>query len=161
MEAPQAKESSSPEETPEETGNEETDHLALTPLESLMLQSIDQVRQQAGLPSLQVHDKLVDLARQRSQDMAEKGYFGHVAPDGTTARSLMVANGLGPGIMGEILGRNNSPDPGQSVTSVVRAFTNSPSHYGAIVNPRFVAAGVGTALAAGNMKYYTILFLGP
>ena len=134
--------------------------VAQTALESMMYQSIGRRRTEAGLDPLQLDQKLTALARQRSQDMAQKDYFSHTGPDGTTARSLMIAAGIGPGLMGEILGRNNSADLGESVSSVVDAFMASSSHRGSIVQPRFRAAGVGTAVGRDGMKYYTILFFG-
>lgn len=141
----------------EEAGSESE----LVPSELMMLYLINDERIQAGLAPLELDEALVHLARTRSFDMAENNYFSHIAPDGTSARSLMIDRKIGPGLMGEILGRNNSTDISQSVTSVVDAFLNSPGHHAAILNPRFVSAGVGAALGAENMSYYTMLFFGP
>ncbi len=135
--------------------------IILAPLEEMMLYRINSERRRAGLSEVKLEARLVPLARQRSQDMVEKNYFSHVAPDGSNARSLLVASGIGPGVMGEILGRNNSFDPERSVASVGDAFMKSSSHSPIILNPRFVWAGVGAATNPENMKYYTILFLGP
>lgn len=126
-----------------------------------MLQSINTRRSQAGLAQFELDDRLVQLSRIRSEDMAANNYFSHTAPDGSSARDLMIASKIGPGLMGEILGRNNSADSSQSVASVVDAFMNSPSHKDAMMNPRFSLAGVGTAYGADNLKYYTVLFFGP
>src|SRR3989304_5944946 len=117
----------------------------LVPREQLMLKLINEQRSQTGLSVLELDNTLIQLARFRSEDMASQNYFSHVAPDGTSVRELMIAARIGPGLMGEILGRNNSADSIESVQSVVDAFMKSQDHRDAIVNSRFVSAGVGAA----------------
>ncbi len=126
-----------------------------------MFEAINRERVQLDLDPLELDGRLIYLARFRSQDMVDNDYFSHLAPDGATARSLMIAARIGPGLMGEILGRNNAPDISESVASVIEAFMNSPGHRRTILDSRFTSAGLGIAIGPGEMKYYTVLFFGP
>ncbi len=156
-------EASNKESSEKETAEElhTTLSMVLTAREHLMLDLIDQQRNQVGLGHLELDDTMIELARFRSQDMASQNYFSHVAPDGSSARDLMVDARIGPGLMGEILGRNNSADSVESVHFVVDAFMKSPDHRDAIVNDRFVTVGVGAATGSDGMSYYAVLFFGP
>lgn len=134
---------------------------SLSPEELQMFDLLNTERERSGLAPLELDDRLTELATARSMDMADRRYFSHVSPDGSSARSMMIASRIGPGLMGEILGRNNSSDPTESVQSVFGAFESSPNHRTAILRPRFAQVGVGIANGKDNMRYYAVLFFGP
>jgi uncharacterized protein YkwD len=125
-----------------------------------MFDAINARRQQAGLPSLGIQDVLTQAARTRSQDMANRDYFGHTTPEGTNFVNLLVAKGMRSGVVAEILGRTNGPDE-QSVTLVMNAFMESPDHRPHVLGDKYASMGVGMAVGEGGMKYYAILFWGP
>ncbi len=126
--------------------------------EAGMLEAINARRQEAGLPPVFPDDRLTDIARLRSQDMAARNYFSHTTPEGTTAISLLKGLGLPYTVAGEILGRTNGPED-QSVDLIISGFLNSPRHRNQVLNPRYTEAGLGYAIGPGNMRYYAILFL--
>ncbi len=131
----------------------------LSQLEMEMLASINTYRDQAGLPPTAGDALLTNLARFRSQDMATRNYFSHTTPEGTTAFTLLQANGLGGLPAGEIVGRTNGPTD-QSVKMVMNGFMHSPSHRDNVLCRSFTRAGVGSATGPGGIKYYTVIFLG-
>ncbi|WEL17042.1 putative protein with SCP/PR1 domains [Halorhabdus sp. SVX81] len=53
-----------------------------TQIESQVHQFINEERSERGLASLSFNDALQEIARYHSQDMAERRYFAHTAPDG-------------------------------------------------------------------------------
>jgi len=52
--------------------------------EELLAGLTNESRANGGLPTLAVDPELVDLARWRSRDMAERGYFSHAIPPAGT-----------------------------------------------------------------------------
>jgi uncharacterized protein YkwD len=54
----------------------------LTAGETTLLNRIAAARRAAGLPALTLDNRLIDLARSRSTDMATRNYFDHYTPDG-------------------------------------------------------------------------------
>src|SRR4030065_341405 len=53
-------------------------------VEAGIVAGINAQRAAAGLPSLQLDPDLVMVARERANDMAQRGYFSHVSPTGET-----------------------------------------------------------------------------
>jgi uncharacterized protein YkwD len=131
--------------------------IALKPLEASMLGAINARRAAAGLRPVSPDPTLTEVSRQRSNDMANRNYFSHTTPEGTGFIDALNAHGITTGTVGEILGRNNASDDA-SVSMVVEAFTQSPSHNLHLVYSSYEWAGVGVAVGANSMKYYTIIF---
>ena len=115
-------------------------------------------RRAAGLPDPQLDLLLVDLASQRSADMANRGYFGHVTPEGTMVFDLLVASGTPWLYASETLQRNNYPAE-QSADEAVRSLLASPPHRAIIMDPQYTAVGIGHAVDAQGMHYYTVLWV--
>ena len=115
-------------------------------------------RRAAGLPDPQLDLLLVDLASQRSADMANRGYFGHVTPEGTMVFDLLVASGTPWLYASETLQRNNYPAE-QSADEAVRSLLASPPHRAIILDPQYTAVGIGHAVDAQGMHYYTVLWV--
>ena len=61
--------------------------------EKLLLGMLNKARAKAGLPELTYDEKLADVARQHSEDMAENDFFAHISPTrGTLEDRLKRAN---------------------------------------------------------------------
>ncbi|MEQ4203816.1 CAP domain-containing protein [Actinopolymorpha sp. B17G11] len=94
-------------------------------------------RAEEGCGPLRADDRLRTAARGHSKDMAERGYFDHTSPEGTTPWDRMRAAGYdAPG--GENIAMGY-PTP----ESVVDAWMDSRGHRENILNCRFEAIGVG------------------
>ena len=129
-------------------------------LEAGIVAGINAQRAAAGLPPLQLDPDLVMVARERSNDMAQRGYFGHVSPTGETFSSLMQSQGVPCSWCGENIAYNNYPDD-QTVAVVLSSWMASPGHRDNILRPTFSRVGVGVALGGSGVKYYTAVFAGP
>src|SRR5262249_20234617 len=116
-------------------------------------------RASAGMAGFRWDTTLANVARQRAQDMASKGYFAHTSPTGQTAFTLLAAAGYGYKIAGENIARNNYPDS-QAVSAEMTGFMNSPTHKENILDSRFNSIGVGVILGSDGMKYYAVVFAG-
>lgn len=93
-----------------------------------------------NLPALE-RNALLDLAaRLKAEDMATKGYYAHIAPDGTTPMDFVNRSGYRYRIIGE-----NLVVERMSADQVVEAFMDSPGHRANILRKDFTEIGVGTA----------------
>jgi uncharacterized protein YkwD len=132
---------------------------SLSAFESDILAGINAQRTAAGLAPLQLDSNLVMVARERSNDMAQKGYFAHVSPTGDTAFSLMDRYGIPYAWAGENLARNNYPDD-ESVAVSLRDWMASQGHRDNILSIHYQTVGVGAAVDGAGMKYFTLVFVG-
>src|SRR4030042_1240795 len=84
--------------------------VAPAPRGAALVAGINAQRVAAGLPPLQSDPTLAAVARERSGDMAQRGYFGHVSPTGETYASLMQRQGVTCSWCGENIAYNTYPD---------------------------------------------------
>jgi len=131
----------------------------LTAFESDILAGVNAQRAAAGMAPLQLDSNLVMVARERSNDMVQRGYFGHVSPTGDTAFSLMDRYGIPYGWAGENLARNNYSDD-ETVAVSLRDWMASQGHRDNILGPHYQTIGVGAAEDGAGMKYFTLVFVG-
>ena len=115
-------------------------------------------RRAAGLADPELDLVLVDLASQRSADMASRDYFGHSTPEGTMVFELLVAAGTPWRYASETLQRNNYPAE-QTAAEAARSLLASPPHRAVIMDPRYTALGIGHAADPQGMHYYTVLWV--
>lgn len=124
--------------------------------ESLLVTLTNQARASAGLSALAVDSTLVSLARSRSQDMEDRGYFSHTTPEGTTVFDAMHAAGYCYVGAGENIGRNNYPDD-SATAAVFDGFMGSSSHRDNILG-NWDHIGVGAYKGADGFHVWTMLF---
>jgi uncharacterized protein YkwD len=132
--------------------------LSLTEMEVAVLQQINQIRQQQGIPTLQPNPTLAQVARNYSQQMVSQNFFSHTDPSGNEA----VQRVYGAGIEFELVGENlyksvAAPDP---VKDAVEGWMESPGHRANVMRSVFTETGVG-AWQAGDTYYFTQLFIQP
>jgi len=115
-----------------------------------------------GLPQLRPNLNLVGVARIRSQEMARYGYFSHDSPISgpNAAFTLMDSYGIPYAWAGENLAMNNYPDA-ETVAVADEALWNSPPHRSNIMGAHYTDMGIGFAVGADGIKYFTIIFTGP
>ena len=120
---------------------------------------INQMRADNGLPPLAADPSLSQVARQRAEDMAAKGYFSHVPPDGCDYRCLFTKSGVSMVWAGEVIAWNNYPLE-ETVRTTVRMWRDSPGHFGVITNGCFTRMGTGVATATDGRIYHVAVFEG-
>lgn len=109
-------------------------------------------RAKAGLPALTEDWQLSRVARYKSQDMRDKGYFSHQSPTYGSPYDMMRAFGISYRAAGENIAMGQ-----RTPTAVVNAWMNSSGHRANILSKSFTKIGVGYVVS-GN--YWTQMFTG-
>lgn len=132
----------------------------MTDLESRLLAGINAERAAAGLAPYSHVQGLATVARTRSQQMADQGYFAHRDPYGYSMYVELLAHfGYGSyAWAGENLAMNNYGDH-ESPERAVISLMNSPSHKANILAGEFTRIGVGVVHHPDGRKIYTMIFL--
>lgn len=134
--------------------------VSLNDKESIVFKAINDQRAAAGLAPVQINSALTDLSRYRSNDMASRNYFSHVTPEGTKFLSMLTDRGVSYKFAGEILARNNYPSQ-EAAGIAMQSYLNSPAHKAIIMDGKYSQVGVGYALGAEDMSYFTVIFTQP
>ena len=108
-------------------------------------------RRKNGLSELKYNWQLSRVARYKSEDMRDKGYFSHTSPTYGTPYQMMRSFGISYRTAGENIAKGQT-----SPEAVVKGWMNSSGHRANILNPSFTEIGVG--FASGN--YWTQMFIG-
>ena len=97
-------------------------------------------RSDNGLGTLTVNPQLTAAAQAKADDMAAKGYFAHVSPDGRTSWTWFKEAGYSFSYAGENLAVDFTDS-----SNVNQAWLNSPTHRANIMNSHFSEIGIATA----------------
>ena len=103
---------------------------------------INSYRVSSGLNAIAYEPTLTYIAKLRSQDLMDRGYFSHYSPEGTTVFNLFRANGITYRIGGENLGQAMPAQIG-SPEAFLDAWQNSPSHNANMLRLGYNYIGVG------------------
>ncbi|MEO6397678.1 MAG: CAP domain-containing protein [Tepidiformaceae bacterium] len=130
-------------------------------LEFRLFAGINSERAAAGLPALALDSGLTKVARTRSQQMADQGYFGHVDPAGYSMyTALLKYFGYSSyAWAGENLAMNNAAAAEASERSLV-SLMNSSTHRANILASDFSRIGVGEVTTADGRHIFAMIFLG-
>ena len=120
--------------------------------ESEVIRLVNEIRQQNGLRPLAANWELSRVARYKSQDMRDNGYFSHNSPTYGTPFQMLSAFGLSYRTAGENIAKGYA-----SPQAVVNGWMNSSGHRANILNASYTQIGVGY-VSGGN--YWTQLFIG-
>lgn len=113
-----------------------------------------------GLSALIEDGQLIEIARERSEDMIQRDYFSHeIPPTGERVFAIMDRRGVPFEVAGENLGWNTAGREA-TVQHVEKDFMNSPSHRSNILRDVFTTIGVG-AVPAPDRIMYSVLFMKP
>jgi hypothetical protein len=126
---------------------------AVVPAEVIALTNTQ--REGTGAGDVTEDALLTDAAQAKAKDMALKGYFSHVGPDGKTPWQWIAEEGYQYQYAGENLAVRfiDSKD-------VVNAWMQSPTHRENIVKPVYTKIGVGVAqgLFQGELATYVVQY---
>ncbi len=112
--------------------------LYVRPREELaMLADINAARESAGVGPVSLDPALTEVARDFARDMLERGYFGHVSPDGVSLADRLEHARLRYTYAGENLAFNQDEERAQS------RLLQSPPHRAAELDPRYRKVGIG------------------
>ncbi|MFM2105562.1 MAG: hypothetical protein RL338_594 [Chloroflexota bacterium] len=118
-------------------------------------------RADAGLSRLAIDPVLVSVARERSRDMAERGYFAHeIPPSGEMVFSILDERGYCYALAGENIGWSTHPD--ETATATIHGmFMGSSTHRDNILGSAWSRIGIGAFEGADGKKLFTVLFSEP
>ena len=109
-------------------------------------------RSRYNLPALAIDPALSRIARIKSQDMLQNGYFAHTSPTYGDVRDMLTHFGYSYTAAGENIARYGSLDKAQA------ALMSSPGHRRNILSRAYDRVGIGVALTAGGHVYLTQIF---
>jgi Cysteine-rich secretory protein family len=109
-------------------------------LPGVLVDFANQDRAQNQLSSLTVNPVLQEIAQNKANDMATKGYFSHDSPSGKIWWSWFSDAGYQYAYAGENLAVNFSDSQ-----AVNQAWMNSPEHRANLLNGKFTEIGIATA----------------
>ena len=122
-----------------------------TAFEAEVVHLVNQRRAEHGLKPLIQDWQLSRVARYKSQDMKDLGYFSHTSPTYGSPFQMMKSFGISYRTAGENIAKGYA-----SPEAVVNAWMNSPGHRANILNSTYTHIGVGY-VPSGN--YWTQMFI--
>lgn len=145
-----------PRAKPETSSEAET--VSTVSLEQRAFQMLNDEREERGLPRLKWSDRIAEVARLHSNNMAEYDFFSHKGLDGLMvderAERLHVK---GWSAIGEnIAFMKGFSDP---VQKAVEKWLMSPSHKQNLLDPSWTEAAIGLAVTADGKYYFTQVFI--
>ena len=127
-----------------------------TTQENEVVRLVNAERAKAGLPALKINWELSRVARYKSADMANKGYFSHNSPTYGTPFQMMENFGLRFSAAGENIAYGQ-----RTPAEVMRDWMNSPGHRNNILSRSYTEIGVGLAKNKNGVCYWTQMFMKP
>jgi len=124
-------------------------------LEKEVVTLVNKERAKQGLASLKDNSQLSNVARTKSEDMANKNYFSHTSPTYGSPFDMMKQFGITYTAAGENIAMGQ-----QTATSVMTSWMNSPGHKANILSKDFTEIGVGLAKNNSGTIYWTQEFIG-
>jgi uncharacterized protein YkwD len=124
-----------------------------------VLRIINRDRKADGLLPLHLDPALGRAAMSHSLDMAEHGYFAHVAPDGSSPFQRIVAAGERYNVAGENLGMQRGTQRRAMFAAIEVAMLNSPEHRANLLRTTFNRVGIGV-VTIGQTLFLTEDFAG-
>ena len=112
--------------------------------EQLVLEQLNEARQQAGLAPLKSNPELVEAARQHSLAMAQRHTLSHQLPDENNVQGRLQTTGVHFSRSGENVGFNDRAD------LIHSAFMHSPPHRANLLTPGYNAVGIGIVHQGNN-----------
>lgn len=120
--------------------------------EQTVIDLVNNIRQQNSLGTLKANWELSRVARYKSQDMADNGYFAHNSPIYGSPATMIKNFGISARTSGENIAKGY-----RTPQEVVNGWMNSSGHRANILNASYTQIGVGYT-ADGN--HWTQMFIG-
>ncbi len=119
-----------------------------------VLDLVNEERQAQGLDPLEFSVEVSEVARAKSQDMADSNYFDHQSPNYGSPFQMMESFGVNFMAAGENIAMGQ-----RSPEEVMNGWMNSEGHRKNILHDQFTHLGVGYVEANGT-TYWTQMFVG-
>ena len=133
---------------------EETSSTAITKDEETVLSLINIEREKNDLPSLEIDDKLQNLARLKAKDLVENNYFSHTSPTYGTPFEMLKNHNIEYKIASENIAGNSS------LENAVLSWMDSESHKENILSNLYNYTGIAVVDSIAYGKIIVELFVG-
>ncbi|RLL45118.1 LysM peptidoglycan-binding domain-containing protein [Oceanobacillus piezotolerans] len=120
-------------------------------VEQEVIRLVNIERANHGLPALKYDWELARVAKHKSQDMHDKGYFSHNSPTYGSPFDMMKNYGINYKSAGENIAKGQ-----KTAQQVVDAWMNSQGHRANILNSSYTHIGVGYV---SDGHYWTQMFM--
>lgn len=127
-----------------------------TSQEDEVIRLVNVERSKQGLQTLTKNWELCRVARYKSADMANKGYFSHTSPTYGSPFKMMESFGIRFSSAGENIAYGQ-----RTPQEVMNGWMNSPGHRSNIMSPSYTQIGVGMAKNSKGVLYWTQMFIKP
>ena len=124
---------------------------SVTAYEREVVRLVNEIRAENGLQPLTMDWQLSRVARYKSQDMKDLGYFSHTSPTYGSPFEMMKSFGINYRSAGENIAKGYS-----TPRAVVDAWMKSPGHRANILNSSYTHIGVGYVQSG---SYWTQMFI--
>lgn len=128
----------------------------VTAYEKEVARLVNVERAKAGLPALTYNWELARVARYKSEDMRNKGYFSHTSPTYGSPFDMMKAFGIRYTAAGENIAKGQ-----MTPQQVMNGWMNSSGHKANILSRNYTQIGVGYAKDSAGRGYWTQMFIRP
>lgn len=125
-------------------------------LETEVIRLVNIERSNRGLQTLKQHWELSRVARYKSQDMINKGYFAHNSPTYGSPFKMIESFGIKFSAAAENIAQGQ-----RTPKEVMNAWMNSPGHRNNILSQSFYQIGVGVAKDSKGNLTWTQMFIKP
>ena len=149
--APTAKPTAKPTSTPISSGDYTTE--STTMQEQKLLNLLNHDRAANGLPALPLDSELSRIARMKSCDMKQNGYFAHESPTYGNAASMLTRFGYSFAGVGENIAHHASVEKAEA------AFMSSTGHRANILGSQWTKVGIGICIDNNGFVYVTQLLV--
>ena len=126
-------------------------------VEARLLKDINRIRVSNGRKPLRLDQRIGNVARARSHDMAAKRYFAHVEPDGDNAKRLLGRRDIGASEVTENIGHTVGLTLREGASKMVSWWYHSPPHRKQMLAKDINYVGIGVA-RRGSRFTYTAIF---
>ena len=127
-----------------------------TSQEDEVIRLVNVERSKQGLQLLTKNWELCRVARYKSPDMANKGYFSHTSPTYGSPFKMMETFGIRFSSAGENIAYGQ-----RTPQEVMNGWMKSPGHRSNIMSPSYTQIGVGMAKNSKGVLYWTQMFIKP
>ena len=107
---------------------------------SEIIELSNQARTDSNRQALNTNTDLTRAAQMKADDMAQKHYFAHIAPDGSEAWDYFEQVSYDYAYAGENLAITN-----EDATAVINGWLSSPTHRENLLNSNYLDFGIGIA----------------
>lgn len=125
---------------------------SLSAQEQSALNLLNSDRARYGLPALTHDPALSRIARIKSQDMRDNGYFAHTSPTYGDVRSMLTQFGYSYQAASENIAHHATVEKSQA------AFLSSPGHRRNVLSSSHTKVGIGVVLDENGYVYLTQIF---